>query len=81
MLTIKNDITYLTRIKKRGALMKPSPTPPLLPPIAPCLPHPPPCYTPYPLSIPLYPRTVEKAPSLPEAFVLLALSLIGDYHV
>jgi len=51
MLTIKIGITPPSRSGGRGALMKPSPTPPLTP----YLPHPPPCYTPYPFVIPLYP--------------------------
>jgi len=42
MLTIKIGITPPSGCGGRGALMKPSPTPPLTP----YLPHPPPCSTP-----------------------------------
>jgi len=42
MLTMKIGITPPSRSGGRGALMKPSPTPPLTP----YLPHPPPCSTP-----------------------------------
>ena len=58
--------------------MKPSPTPPF-DPYSPRFDPPSPLLYPIPLRYTLYPRTVEKAPSLPEAFVLLALYYILCY--